>query len=159
MLPWHGQLNAHCLGFNGVGNLMCTALKWPGRQPDTTTTTIGGDQKRLKINGPRKLNLCTGIRKMSLVIWGGCLGGRNRFGAMTTKLTEIGEYLKSTLNSTIMIMIWMMAATNDNRRWLNSKTLAASHTPRRVLAVLRNRWWHQSRSRRWKSPVQRCLND
>ena len=47
---------------------------------------------------------------------GGCLGGRNRFGAMTTKLTEIGEYLKSTLNSTIMIMIWMMAATNDNRR-------------------------------------------
>ena len=67
---------------------------------------------------------------------GGCLGGRNRCGAMTTKLTEIGEYLKSTLNSTMMMM-WMKAATNDKRRRMDSKTLAASHTPRRVLAVLR----------------------
>jgi len=76
MLSWygcHGQLNVHYLRVIGQ------ATRHDGDDRKGT--------KRLKITGPRKLNLCTGIRKMSLVIQGGCLGGRNRFGAMTTKLT------------------------------------------------------------------------
>lgn len=57
-----------------------------------------------------------GNKEDEFIYMGGCLGGRNRFGAMTTKLTEIGEYLKSTLNPTMMMMMmmWMEAATNDN---------------------------------------------
>jgi len=97
------------------------------------------------------LNLCTGIRKMSLVIQEGCLGGRNRFGAMT-KSHKSAEYLKSIPKSTMM-----MAATNDNLRWMDSKTRAASHTPRRVLAVYAVNDGTNADLGRLKSTVQRLV--